>query len=268
MTFVVRWGPALILAAWAWIAVVLSVTFWRVWDIPKRLPEISAIATEHLFLFPVSLLLFFTLSWIRQQRDEAEARSSAFQRWRATFGIWLLAFLHPISCGLYPSVFNLNSHTMKEITSAVSKMQVGMSRAEVERQIVALNAELPISMETNRAEHEAHARAVARYLSTPDPGERQRIWADISRAILVFVPRGPAGQPFSPGSREELYERRIRASSDIGVDRIKVLYGTGETVEEIIYSSNRQLTEVRGACTIHVIVPAPPDTSFPYPCPT
>ena len=46
MTFVVRWGPTLILAAWAWIAVVLGVTFWRVWDIPKRLPEINAIATE------------------------------------------------------------------------------------------------------------------------------------------------------------------------------------------------------------------------------
>ena len=257
MTFVVRWGPALILAAWAWIAVVLSVTFWRVWDIPKRLPEISAIATEHLFLVPVSLLLFFVLSWIRQQRDEAEVSRSTFPRWRATLGIWLLAFLHPVSCGLYPSVFNLDSRTMNEITSAVSKMQAGMSRTEVERQIVALNAELPISMETNWVEHEAHARAVARYLSTPDPEERQRIWSNLSRAILVFV----------PGSREELYERRIRASSDIGVDRIKVRYGTGDKVEEIIYSSNRQLTEVRGACTIHVVVPAPPDTSFPYPCP-
>ena len=151
--------------------------------------------------------------------------------------------------------------TVEGITSAVAKMQAGMSRAEVERQIVALNADLPIPMETNRAEHEAHARAVARYLSTPDPGERQRLWSDISRAILVFVPS-------SPGSREELYERRIRASSDIGVDRIKVRYGTGDKVEEIIYSSNRQLTEVRGACTIHVVVPAPPDTAFPYPCPT
>ena len=267
MTFVVRWGPALILAAWAWIAVVLSVTFWRVWDIPKRLPEINAIATEHLFLVPVSLFLFFVLSWIRQQRDEAEVSRSTFPRWRATLGIWLLAFLHPVSCGLYPSVFNLDSRTMNEITSAVSKMQAGMSRTEVERQIVALNAELPISMETNWVEHEAHARAVARYLSTPDPEERQRIWSNLSRAILVFVPRGPDGKPFSPGSREELYERRIRASSDIGVDRIKVRYGTGDKVEEIIYSSNRQLTEVRGACTIHVVVPAPPDTSFPYPCP-
>ena len=261
MTFVSRWGPTLILAAWVWIAVVLNVTFWQVWDIPKRLPEINAIATEHLFLAPVSLLLFFALSWIRRQRDEAEGKFTTSPRWRATLAIWLLAFLHPVSCGLYPSLFNLDSRTVEGITSAVAKMQAGMSRAEVERQIVALNADLPIPMETNRAEHEAHARAVARYLSTPDPGERQRLRSDISRAILVFVPS-------SPGSREELYERRIRASSDIGVDRIKVRYGTGDKVEEIIYSSNRQLTEVRGACTIHVIVPAPPETSFPYPCPT
>jgi hypothetical protein len=268
VTFVVRWGPTLILAAWAWIAVVLGVTFWRVWDIPKRLPEINAIATAHLFLVPVSLLLFFALSWIRRQRDEAEGSQTLFPRWRSTLAIWLLAFLHPVSCGLYPSVFNLDSRTTNEITSAVSKMQAGMSRAEVERQIVALNTGLPIAMETNRAEHEAHARAVARYLSTPDPEERQRLWSDISRAILVFVPREPNGKPSSSGSREELYERRIRASSDIGVDRIKVRYGTADKVEEIIYSSNRQLTEVRGACTIHVIVPAPPETSFPYPCPT
>ena len=185
MTFVVRWGPTLILAAWAWIAVVLGVTFWRVWDIPKRLPEINAIATEHLFLVPVSLLLFFALSWIRRQRDEAEGNLTLFPRWRSTLAIWLLAFLHPVSCGLYPSVFNLDSRTTNEITSAVSQMQVGMSRAEVERQIVALNTDLPIAMETNRAEHEAHARAVTRYLSTPDPGSgsgsgrtsRARFWS-------------------------------------------------------------------------------------------
>jgi hypothetical protein len=37
-------------------------------------------------------------------------------------------------------------------------------------------------------------------------------------------------------------------------------------VEEIVYTSNRQLTEVRGPCTVHLVVPSPPETSFPYPC--
>lgn len=268
MTFVSRWGRTVILAAWVWIALVLAVTFWRVWDIPRRLPEINAVATKHLFLFPVSLLLFFALSWIRQQRDNGEGGLHTFPRWYATIGIWLLAFLHPVSCGLYPAVFNFDSRTVEEITRAVGNMQVGMSRDEVERKIVALNDDLPIPMATNQTEHEAHARAVAQFLNRSDPGEQQRLWPGISRAILVFVPWGPDGKPPTPGARGQLFQRRIRASSDIGVDRIKVRYGAGDKVEEIIYSSNRQLTEVRSTCTIHLIVPAPPETSFPYPCPT
>lgn len=266
MTFVSRWGRTVVLVAWAWIALVLAVTFWRVWDIPRRLPEINAVATVHLFLFPVSLLLFLTLSWIRQQQDEAEGRPQTFPRWPATIGIWLLAFLHPVSCGLYPAVFNLDSRTVEEISRVVGTMQVGMSRDEVERKIVALNDSLPITMATNQTEQQAHARAVAQFLGTSDPG-KQQLWPEISRAILVFVPWGPDGKPPTPGAREQFFQRRVRASSDIGMDRIKVRYGAGDKVEEIIYSSNRQLTEVRSACTIHLIVPAPSETSFPYPCP-
>ena len=267
MTFVSRWGPALIIASWAWIGLVVALTFWRVWDIPKRLPEINEIATEHLFLVPVSLVLFFTLSWIRQQRDVSDGGSHTFPRWGATIAIWLMAFLHPVSCGLYPAAFNLDTRTVEEITRGVSKMHAGMSRADVEQEIVVLNADLPIAMETPSTEHEAHARAVARYLSTDNAEERQRLWPDISRAILVFVPWGPDGKSPSPGERGQLFQRRLRASSDIGLDKIKVRYGAGDKVEEIIYSSNRQLTEVRAPCTIHMIVPAPPETSFPYPCP-
>jgi hypothetical protein len=267
VTFVSRWGPTLIIAAWAWIGLVLALTFWGVWDIPKRLPEINAIATEHLLLFPVSLVLFFTLSWIRQQRDALDGRLHTFPRWSATIGIWLLAFLHPVSCGLYPAAFNLDSRTVEEITRGVSKMHAGMSRADVEQKIVALNADLPVPMETSLAEHEAHARAVARYLSTDNAEERQRLWPEISRAILVFVPWGPDGKPPRADAHGQFFQRRIRASSDIGLDEIKVRYGADDKMEEIIYSSNRQLTEVRAPCTIHMIVPASPEASFPYPCP-
>jgi hypothetical protein len=271
VTFVSRWGPTLIIASWVWIGLVLALTFWRVWDIPKRLPEINAIATEHLFLVPVSLVLFLTLSWIRQQGDASGGRLHTFPRWSATIGIWVLAFLHPVSCGLYPAAFNLDSRTVDEVTRAVSRMHAGMSRADVEQKIVALNADLPVPMETSLAEHEAHARAVARYLSmnggTNNAGERERLWPEISRATLVFVPWGPDGKPPSADARGQLFQRRIRASSDIGLDKIKVRYGADDKVEEIIYSSNRQLTEVRAPCTIHMIVPAPPEASFPYPCP-
>ncbi len=236
-------------------------------NIPRRLPDINAVATEHLFLVPISFLLFFTLSWIRKKQDEADGRSNTFPRWRATIAIWLLAFLHPVSCGLYPAVFNLDTRTLEQITRSVAGMQTGMSRSEVEREIIVLNAKLPIPMGADQAEHETQARAVGRYLTTHDAEERARLWAQISRAILIFVPWGPGGTPPDPGDASQFFQRRTRASSDMGQDRIKVRYGPGDKVEEIIYSSNRQLTEARGPCTIHLIVPAPPEASFPIPCP-
>ncbi len=267
MPFYARWGSLLILAAWAWILLVLAITFRRAIDLPRRLPDVNAVATEHLFLFPVSFLLFFALSWIRKQQDEAEGRGNTFPRWRATIAIWLLAFLHPVSCGLYPAVFNLDNRTLEQITRSVAGMHSGMSRSEVEREITVLNAELPLPMGTDQAEHEAQSRAVDRYLSSHDAEERARLWTQISRAILVFVPWGPDGTAPDPGEASQFFQRRTRASSDMGQDRIKVRYGPGDRVEEIIYSSNRQLTEARGACTIQLIVPAPAESSFPIPCP-
>jgi hypothetical protein len=267
VAFVSRWGSSIILAAWAWIILVLAITFRRAWELPRRLPDVNAVATEHLFLFPISLLLFFTLSWIRKQHDEADGRGNTLPRWSATIAIWLLAFLHPVSCGLYPAVFNLDNSTLEQITRSVGGMHIGMSRSEVEREIIVLNAKLPIPMGADQAEHETQARAVERYLSTNDADERARLWAQMSRAILIFVPWGPGGTPPDPASASQFFQRRTRASSDMGQDRIKIRYGPGDKVEEIIYSSNRQLTEARGPCTIHVIVPSPAEASFPIPCP-
>ena len=267
MTFTARWGSPLVLAAWAWIILVLAVTFRRAWDLPRRLPDINAVATEHLFLVPVSFLLFFALSWIRKQQDATDGRGNTFPRWRATIALWVLAFLHPVSCGLYPAVFNLDNSTQERITSSVAGMHRGMSRSEVEREIILLNARLPIPMGADQAEHETQARAVERYLSSRDAEERARIWAQISRAILIFVPWGPRGTPPDPADPSQFFQRRTRASSDMGQDRIKIRYGPADQVEEIIYSSNRQLTEARGPCTIHLIVPPPAEASFPMPCP-
>jgi len=97
-----------------------------------------------LFLVPISFLLFFTLSWIRKQQDETDGRGNTFPRWRATIALWLLAFLHPVSCGLYPAVFDLDSITLEQITRSVAGMHPGMSRSEVEREIAVLTAKLPI----------------------------------------------------------------------------------------------------------------------------
>jgi hypothetical protein len=270
MSTVARWWRPLVFGAWSWIAFVLAVTFWKAWDIPTRLPEINELATAHLFLFPVSLLLFLALSWVRKQRDEAEPTAepkiASMPRWRATIGIWVLAFLHPVSCGLYPAVFNFDDRTVKEITRAVSEMRVGMTRAEAARQILALNASLPVSMDTDRAKHEFHQRLVARYLATADRTERERLGNELSRAILVFVAMAPDGKPLEPNAPEEFFQRRVRAKSDIGEDRIRIRYDPSGGLQEVVYSSNRQLTETRGACTIHMIVPAPPESSFPYPC--
>ena len=49
-------------AAWAWILFVTVLSFWGAWDIPARLPDINEVATTHLFLAPVSLILFMLLS--------------------------------------------------------------------------------------------------------------------------------------------------------------------------------------------------------------
>src|SRR5207247_120263 len=154
-------------------------TFWRAWEIPARLPEINEIATAHLFFFPVSLLLFLLLSWIRQRRDESGNRTyQSFPRWRATLVIWLLVFLHPVSCGLYPALFNLDTRTVQEITRTVGQMSPGMPRAEAEKRILALNATLPIPMGADGTEHRLRERQVAQYLSSQEPGERERLWAE------------------------------------------------------------------------------------------
>ena len=252
------------------MALVVAVSFWGVWDIPARLPDINDVATTHLFLAPVSLLLFLLLSWVRKHFDDDETRSGSrpFVRWRTTIGIWILAFLHPVSCGLYPAAFNLDTRTVEEITRAVGTMQAGMSRAEVEKRIVELNAELPVSMKTDQARHLRHQEDVVRYLAEKDPAARRPLWSELSRATFVFMPWSPkAGEEPDRHAREQVFLRRTRATSDIGVDKIRVRYRPDGTVEEIVYSSNRQLTEVPGPCTIHLIVPAPPDASFPYPCP-
>jgi hypothetical protein len=264
-----RWWLTLIFAGWAWILVVLVLTFWKVWEIPSRLPEINEIATTHLFLFPVSLLLFLSLSWIRQRRDEKAGSPpiQSFPRWRATLLIWLLIILHPVSCGLYPAIFNLDSRTVQEIALAVGDMSVGMPRAEVQTRIIALNSRLPIPMGADLPEHDLRVRQVAQYLSTQDPTVRERLWPDILRATLVFIPMAPRGSPPDLDGMEQLFRRRLRGASDIGIDTIRIEYGSAWTVVRIVYTSNRQLTEVRGPCTIHLIIPAPPEMSFPYPCP-
>jgi hypothetical protein len=265
-----RVGKALVPAAWGWALLVALLTFWGVWDIPARLPDINDVATTHLFLFPVSLVLFFLLSWIRQYYDDEQAHPGPwpFVRWRATLGIWVLLFLHPVSCGLYPAAFDIDDRTVEEISRAVGTMRVGMSRADVEKRIIEMNAGLPISMRTDRERHQRRQEEVARYLLEKDPGVRRRIWPDLARATLVFIPWGAKpGEDPDPTAREQVFLRRTRASSDIGVDTLRVRYTSAFTVDEIVYSSNRQLTMEREPCTVHLIVPAPPEVSFPYPCP-
>jgi len=257
-------------AAWAWILLVAALSFWGAWEIPSRLPDINDVATTHLFLAPVSLILFLLVSWVRKRFDDDEARPDArpFVRWRATLGIWILAVLHPVSCGLYPAAFNLDDRTVDAVTRAVSAMSVGMPRTEVERRIVELNATLPISMATDRSRHRTLQDEAARYLSETDGAVRRARWPELSRATLVFIPwSGTFAEEPDRNAREQVFLRRTRATSDIGVDRIRVRYGPAFTVDEIVYSSNRQLTMERTPCTVHLIVPAPPETSFPYPCP-
>ncbi len=265
-----RVGKASVPAAWGWALLVVVVTFWRAWDIPARLPDINDVATTHLFLFPVSLVLFFLLSWIRQYYDDEQAHPGPrpFVRWRATLGIWVLLFLHPVSCGLYPAVFNIDDRTVEEISRAVGTMHVGMSRDEVEKRLIELNTTLPISMQTDREHHRRRQEEVARYLLEKDPAVRRQIWPDLARATLVFIPWGTKlnDEP-DPTAHEQVFLRRTRASSDIGVDKILVRYTPAFTVDEIVYSSNRQLTMEREPCTVHLKVPAPPATNFPYPCP-
>ncbi len=265
-----RVGKASVPVAWGWALLVVAVTFWRAWDIPARLPDINDVATAHLFLFPISLVLFILLSWLRQYYDDEQAHPGPrpFVRWRATLGIWVLLFLHPVSCGLYPAVFNIDDRTVEEISLAVGTMHVGMSRDEVEQRLIELNTTLPISMRTDREQHRRWQEELARYLSEKDPAVRRRIWPDLARATLVFIPWGAKlnDEP-DPTAHEQVFLRRTRGSSDIGVDKLRVRYTPAFAVEEIVYSSNRQLTMEREPCTIHLKVPAPPGTSFPYPCP-
>jgi hypothetical protein len=265
-----RVGKASVPAAWGWTLLVVVVTFWRVWDIPARLPDINDVATTHLFLFPISLVLFILLSWLRQYYDDEQAHPGPrpFVRWRVTLGIWVLLFLHPVSCGLYPAVFNIDDRTVEEISRAVGTMHVGMSRDEVEQRLIGLNTTLPISMRTDREQHRRWQEELARFLSEKDPAVRRRIWPDLARATLVFIPWGAKlnDEP-DPTAHEQVFLRRTRASSDIGVDKLLVRYTPAFTVDEIVYSSNRQLTMEREPCTIHLKVPAPPATYFPYPCP-
>jgi hypothetical protein len=257
-------------AAWAWILLVAVLSFWGAWDIPARLPDINDVATTHLFLAPVSLILFMLLSWLRKHGDDAAAQPGLqpFPRWRATAAIWALMVLHPVSCGLYPAVMNLDDRTVDAVTRVVGAMPVGLPRGEVEKRLVELNAVLPISMATDRSRHRQLQDTAARYLSEKDAAVRRSLWPELSRATLVFIPwSGKLAEEPDRNAREQVFLRRTRATSDIGVDRIRVRYGPALTMEEIVYSSNRQLTEVRGACTIHLIVPSPPEASFPYPCP-
>jgi hypothetical protein len=143
-----------------------------------------------------------------------------------------------------------------------------MPRDEVERRIVELNASLPISMETDRGRHRRLQEEAARYLATQDAAVRRSLWPALSRATLVFIPwSGKLAEEPDRNAREQVFLRRTRATSDIGVDKIRVRYGPAFTTEEIVYSSNRQLTEERAPCTVHLVMPAPPEASFPYPCP-
>jgi hypothetical protein len=264
-------GRAVVPAAWAWILLVIVLSFWGAWDIPSRLPDINEIATTHLFLAPISLMLFLLMSWVRKRFDDEEAYpgSRPFTRWRATLGIWLLAFLHPVSCGLYPTAFNLDTQTIEAISRTVSAMQVGMPRDEVEKRIVELNAALPISMQMDQERHRRDQQDVARYLAEQDPVARRQLWPALSRDTFVFIPWGtkPGEEP-DRNAREQVFLRRMRASSNIGVDRIQIRYGPAFWVEEVVYSSNRQLLMEPQPCTIHTIIPAPPEAEFPYPCPS
>ncbi len=252
------------------MGLVIALSFWGAWDIPVRLPDINDIATTHLFLFPVSMLLFLVLSWLRKYYDDEEAHPGPrpFPRWRTTIGIWMLGFLHPVSCGLYPAAFNLDTRTVEDISQVVETMPAGMPRDEVERRIVELNATLPISMRMDRDRHREDQQAVVRYLAEKDPTARQQLWPALSRVTLVFIPwSGKLSEEPDRNGREQVFLRRTRATSDIGVDKIRVRYGPAFTAEEIVYSSNRQLTMEREPCTVHLAVPAPPEASFPYPCP-
>ncbi len=264
-------GRAVVPAAWAWILLVIGLSFWGAWDIPSRLPDINEIATTHLFLAPISLILFLLVSWIRKRFDDEEAHpgSRPFARWRATLGIWLLAFLHPVSCGLYPTAFNLDTRTVEAISRAVSEMQVGMNRGEVEKRIVELNAALPISMQMDQERHRRDQQDVARYLAEQDPVARRQLWPTLSRDTFVFIPWGakPGEEP-DRNAREQVFLRRMRASSNIGVDRIQIRYELAFLMEEVVYSSNRQLLMDPQPCTIHARIPAPPEAEFPYPCPS
>ncbi len=265
-----RVGKALVPVVWGWALLVIVLTFWRAWDIPARMPDINEVATTHLFFFPVSLVLFFLLSWIRQYYDDEQVHPGPrpFARWRATLGIWVLLFLHPVSCGLYPAAFNIDDRTVEAVTRAVSAMPVGLPRADMERRIVELNASLPISMTTDRERHRRLQDDAARYLSEKDAAVRRSLWLELSRATLVFVPwSGKLAEEPDRTAREQVFLRRTRMTSDIGEDKIRVRYTPAFTVDEIVYSSNRQLAMEREPCTVHLKVPAPPEASFPYPCP-
>jgi hypothetical protein len=210
------------------------------------------------------------LSWLRKHYDEEDAPPGPrpFPRWGATAGIWVLVFLHPVSCGLYPAAFNLDDRTVEAVTRAVSAMPVGLPRADVERRIVELNASLPISMATDRERHRRLQDDAARYLSEKDAAVRRSLWLELSRATLVFVPwSGKLKEEPDRTAREQVFLRRTRMTSDIGEDKIRVRYGPAWAVEEIIYSSNRQLTMEGKPCTVHLVVPTPPEAAFPYPCP-
>jgi len=194
-------GQAVVPAAWAWILLVVVLSFWGAWDIPSRLPDINEVATTHLFLAPVSLMLFLLVSWTRKHFDDDEAHPGPrpFARWRATLGIWLLAFLHPVSCGLYPAAFNLDTRTVEDISRAVSSMQVGMPRDEVEQRIVELNAALPISMQMDQERHRRDQQDVARYLAEQDPAaRRQRANSEAQnrqfRPVVREIAEGEAGR--------------------------------------------------------------------------
>jgi len=260
-------GRMLLLAAWAWILLVITVTFWNAWEIPARMPEINDVATVHAFLFPISLLLFLSLSWARQRQDNPETGwgRRSFPRWRATMALWLLVLVHPASCGLYPAMYNLDDETVAEISGAVKAMPVGISRGDVEKRILELNGSLPVSMKANAETHRMRQAEVADYLAG-DPVVRHRLWPSVSRAMFVFIPWGEKGEEPNPES-PQVFIRRMRPTSDIGVDRLTIRYGPSSRMEEITYSSNRQLTEERSTCTVHLVVPAPPEASFPYPCP-
>src|SRR5207244_11614523 len=122
-------------ADWGWVLLVGVLTFWVILDIPGRLPDINEVATTHLFLFPVSMALFFLLSWLRQYYDDEPSPPDPrpFVRWRATLGIWTLALLHPVSCALYPAVSNLTDRTVAAFCRVVGGMRGGMPRDEVEQ---------------------------------------------------------------------------------------------------------------------------------------